>query len=458
MKKINIAAAVIGLMVLAAGCSKYTDIKTQGSLIPGQISNYRYLLNYTDTYEYGGYLPDIASQDVEISDSVQQVSINNTLSSIFFRNVYTWRSPIYENTLDRDRDWDTYYGRIYNCNVIIDEVPRVTDGTEADKAALIAEALTHRADAYLNLVNEYGKPYNAGTAGADLGVPLLTTPSLDQSLSRATVAAVYSRVEADLKTAVLSLPRTTQYNTLPGKAAAFSLLARMYLLMGNYPAAGSYADSALSIKSTLLDLSTGVVPLRRDNPEIILGKIAGTSFAFAPTTMRLSQELLDLLGTTDMRYQLYTSDAASLLGAGYTGRFFSYERINYENRSIGTSVPEMMLIKAESLARNNNAGAAMELVNKLREKRFQAADYVALTAADVNDAIVKVVQERRREFFCRMLPWFDQRRLKDDPLFRKTYTRTWQGATYTLDPASNRYVFPIAQYYINLNPEIQQNP
>jgi hypothetical protein len=118
----------------------------------------------------------------------------------------------------------------------------------------------------------------------------------------------------------------------------------------------------------------------------------------------------------------------------------------------------MMLIKAESLARNNNAGAAMELVNKLREKRFQAADYVALTAADVNDAIVKVVQERRREFFCRMLPWFDQRRLKDDPLFRKTHTRTWQGTTYTLEPSGNRYVFPIAQYYINLNPEIQQNP
>jgi hypothetical protein len=323
MKKINIAAAVLGMMILGAGCSKYTDIKTQGSLIPGQISNYRYLLNYTDTYEYGGYLPDIASQDVEISDSVQQVSINNTLSSIFFRNAYTWRSPIYENTLDRDRDWDTYYGRIYNCNVIIDEVPRVTDGTEADKAALIAEALTHRADAYLNLVNEYGKPYNAGTAGADLGVPLLTTPSLDQSLSRATVAAVYSRIEADLKTAVLSLPRTTQYNTLPGKAAAFSLLARMYLLMGNYPAAGSYADSALAIKSTLLDLSTGVVPLRRDNPETILGKIAGTSFAWAPTTMRLSQELLDLLGTTDMRYQLFTADAPSMLGAGYTGRFLS---------------------------------------------------------------------------------------------------------------------------------------
>lgn len=458
MKMINIAAAVLGTMILTAGCSKYTDIKTQGSLIPGQISNYRYLLNYTDTYEYGAYLPDLASQDIEITDSTQQVAINNTISSAFFRNTYTWRTPIYENTLDRDRDWDTYYGRIYNCNVILDEVPGVTDGTAEEKAELMAEALTHRADAYLNLVNEYGKPYNAGTAAADPGVPLLVTPSLDQPLNRATVAAVYSRIEADLKTAALSLPRTTQYNTLPGKAAAWSLLARMYLLMGNYPAAGTYADSALAVKSTLLDLTAGAVPLRRNNPETILSKIAGTSFAWAPTTMRLSQELLDLLGTKDMRYQLFTADAPSMLGAGYTGRFFSYERINYENRSIGTSVPEMMLIKAESLARNNNAGAAMELVNKLREKRFQAADYVVLTATDVNDAIVKVIQERRREFFCRMLPWFDQRRLKDDPLFRKTYTRTWQGATYRLDPTSNRYVFPIAQYYINLNPEIQQNP
>lgn len=458
MKKLNIAVAALGTMFLAAGCSKYTDIKTQGSLIPGQVSNYRYLLNSSDTYESGGYLPDIASADVEIVDSVQQASVSISTSSLYFRNCYNWQSPVYENSLDRDRDWETYYGRIYNCNVIIDEVPGVADGTVAEKAELVAEALTHRADAYLNLVNEYAKPYNASTAVSDLGVPLLVTPSLDQSLARASVAAIYSRIESDLKTALESLPRTTQYNTLPSKAAAWSLLARMYLLMGNYPMAGTFADSALAVKSTLLDLTAGVVPLRRNNPETIFGKISATSFAWAPTTLRLSQELLDLLGTTDMRYQLFTADAPSMLGAGYTGRFFSYERINYENRSIGTSVPEMMLIKAESLARAGSAGPAMDLVNALRQKRFQAADYVALAANDANDAIVKVVQERRREFFCRLLPWFDQRRLKDDPLFRKTYTRMWLGTTYTLEPSSNRYAFPIAQYYINLNPELQQNP
>lgn len=458
MKKLNIAVAALGTIFLAAGCSKYVDIKTQGSLIPGQLVNYRYLLNNTGSFETGGYLPDIASADVEIVDNDQQVGASSSTYTLYFRNCYNWQSPIYENSLDRDRDWEAYYSTIYNSNVIIAEVPGVTDGTAEEKAALVAEALTHRADAYLNLVNEYGKPYKAATASADLGVPLLLIPTLDQSLSRASVAEVYSRIEADLKTAALSLPRATQYNTIPGKAAAWSLLARMYLLMGNYPAAGLYADSALSLKSTLLDLTTGTVPLRRSNPETILGKIAGTSFSWAPTTLRLSQELLDLLGPADMRYQLFTADAASMLGAGSTGRFFSYERINYENRSIGTSVPEMMLIKAESLARAGNAGAAMDLVNALRQKRFQPADYIALNAADANDAIVKVVQERRREFFCRFLPWFDQRRLKDDPLFTKTYTRTWQGVTYTLEPSGNRYTFPIAQYYIKLNPELQQNP
>ena len=52
------------------------------------------------------------------------------------------------------------------------------NGTNAEKMAIRAEALVHRADAYLALVNVYGKPYNAATATTDQGVPLLTTPAL----------------------------------------------------------------------------------------------------------------------------------------------------------------------------------------------------------------------------------------------------------------------------------------
>ncbi|SEW34468.1 SusD family protein [Chitinophaga sp. YR573] len=447
------------LLILTAGCSKYTDIKTQGSLIPKQTINYRYLLNGTSTFEGGGQLPDIATADVNITDSIQQASITGNSYYTFFKNCYNWQSPIYATAVDRDQDWDTYYGRIYNCNTIIAEVPSSTGSTDSVKNELIAEALVHRADAYLNLVNEYAKPYNASTASSDLGVPLLLTPSLDAKLDRATVATVYNRLEADLKSALIALPKVTAFNTLPGKAAAYSLLARLYLFMGNYTSAGSYADSALLLKSGLNDLGTiSSYPTKLQNPEIIFGKIAYTSVAYSPTTLRLGDELLNLLGTTDMRYVLFTADAATNLGNGYTGRFFALERSTYQTRNIGTSVPEMMLIKAESLARSGSAGSAIDIVNQLRSKRFKAADYVALTATDANDALVQVINERRREFFCRHLPWYDQRRLKNDPLFSRTYTRTWQGITYTLDPNSNRYVFPIGQYYIGYNPEIVQNP
>jgi hypothetical protein len=455
MKNIHIAVWAL----LLAGCSKYTDIKTQGSLIPKEAANYRYLLNYTSTFEMGGQLPDFASADVDIADDVQQKSITGNSSYTYFMNCYTWQSPIYALDNDRDRDWDTYYARIYNCNVIINEVPSSTGGSDSVKAEMIAEAIVHRADAYLNLVNEYTKPYNAATASSDPGVPLLLTPSLDEKLTRATVATVYNRLEADLKAAIAPLPRFTNFNSLPGKAAAYSLLARLFLFKGDYPNAGLYADSTLLLKSALNDLATlSSYPTKLKDPEIILEKLAYTSTAYGITTLRLSDELLNLLGTTDMRYTLFTADAATTLGSGYTGRFFSRERYIGETRNIGTSVPEMLLIKAESLARNGDASGAMDKINQLRSKRFAVADYVELTATDANDALVKVIEERRREFFCRQLTWFDQRRLKNEALFSRTYTRTWQGQTYTLEPNSNRYVFPIGIYYTNFNPELAQNP
>jgi hypothetical protein len=118
----------------------------------------------------------------------------------------------------------------------------------------------------------------------------------------------------------------------------------------------------------------------------------------------------------------------------------------------------MMLIKAEVFARNNDATSAMQWVNNLRIKRFKAVDYVPLTATSAADALQKVVEERRREFFGRMLRWWDMRRLKNVTPFQRTYTKTMSGVTYTLEPNSNSYVFPIAEYLTNLNPELEKNP
>lgn len=455
-------AIIISILSAVAlqSCQKYVDIKTQGSLVPSETINYRYLLNNDQVFASTVRLNDIGTDEVSIVDADQVNGLVNSNQNSWFVNAYTWQSPIYPLITDQDEDWNTLYEIIYNTNVVLDEVPASKGGSDAEKKSLMAEAMVHRADAYLSLINMYAKPYNAADANAD-GVPLLTKPDLNTPLTRATIQQVYDQIFKDLLEAIPHLSNTSQVNILPTKAAGFAELARAYLYTKQYKLAGDFADSALKIKSTLLDLNSVdqfTYPNYIKHPEIILEKAARTSFGYLYTSLRLSDHLLDLLGTDDLRYQLFTTDA-SVHGANYTGRFFFQERIgSFQNRNLGPTVPEMMLIKAEALARDGKTTDAIQLVNKLREKRFTPATYTALTAASPEEALVKVLEEKQRETFCRGLRWFDMRRLKDEAPFSQTYTRNFNGNTYTLSPDSKRYIYPISEYVRSLNPGITQNP
>ncbi|WP_316739008.1 RagB/SusD family nutrient uptake outer membrane protein [Pedobacter aquatilis] len=448
-----------------SGCKKFVDIKTQGNLVPNQTINYRYLLNSTSNLESVSSLSDFASNDIDLTDVAQQSSLSGSQLYSYYTGSYAWQSVLYPlgSAYEQDRNWNSLYNRILLCNTIINELPE-SNGTKQEKDKLTAEALVHRADAYMNLVNNYAKPYEASTASSDLGVPLVLVQTFSQKLNRATVQVIYSQIIADLTTALAALPATQAYNTLPSKVSAYGELARCYLLMKDYANAAKYADEALKLRSTLNNLGTYTAanmssyPRRIADPEILLSKVPSDgTVSYSPTAFKLSAEFLSLLGTKDQRYTLFTTDGASI-AFGYTGKFWKKEAAIGETRNEGPSVPEMMLIRAEAYARAGDANNAMILINNLRVKRFLPADYIALTASDANDALVKVIEERRREFFGIALRWWDMRRLKNEAAFQRTYTRVFNGVTYTLPPNSNRYVFPIAEYLRQLNPELEQNP
>lgn len=465
-------------LILLTGCTKYTDIKTQGAQIPGKLDNYKLLINSYGNFDAGpAAICDIASDDVQLVDgSTQQKELAaNSNTYGYYTNSYTWQPIIYpvDGASYQDGTWLNLYNSVSVANIILDEVPRATDGTDADKATVMAQALVHRADAYLSLVNVYAKPYNRNTAGSDPGMPLVLQPTTAQPLVRASVQATYDQIVSDLKTAVTSLPVTQSFSFIPSKASGFGVLARCYFYMSMYDSAARYADSALAYKSTLIDLSTftrpgGSYPIFFSNPELLLSKSekghpAATS---GSAVLRLSDTLLSVLSSNDQRLNLYTVPA-STISSTYTdagGRYLYLEHSSVSGssssatRNTGVSVAEMMLIKAEYYARNNDVTNAMLCVNRLRKKRIVASAYTDLTASGADDALVKVIQERQREFFCRMLRWWDMRRLKSDTRFQRTVTRNFNGNTYTLEPNSNRYVFPVAEYYRRLNPEIEQNP
>lgn len=468
-RKWAVAVAALSIGFTMTGCEKYVDIKTQGQLTPGTIENYRYLLNNTTALEAAPAVSDMASDDLEIIDgSPQQLSLANNDFNGYYRRAYQWADDIYpiDNQYHKDDNWGALYNAVAYANTVISEVPNVSDGTPAEINQLIAEAKIHRASAYLMLANTYAKPYLQASANTDLGVPLVLQPTTEQSLDRGTLQQVYDAILADIEAALPALPAQQQFTTLPSKASAYGLLARTYLYMNRYADAATAADQALALNDKLNDLTKltaatmASYPLRVSNPEILLSKIPVNGItAYTTTALRLSKDLLALFDAADQRYNLFTVPGSTISSwEVYDGRYFYLDYIKNEGRNVGPSVPEMLLIKAEAAARDNQPAAAMALVNRLRASRIMPGSTVNLSAADAEDALVKVMQERRREFMFRMLRWWDMRRLKDDTSFQKTYTRTFGGSTFTLAPNSSRYVFRIAQYEINLSPEIVQNP
>jgi hypothetical protein len=234
--------------------------------------------------------------------------------------------------------------------------------------------------------------------------------------------------------------------------------------MRDFPNAAAFADSTLDLSGApLYDFKIAVAgnpfifPSQYEDKQILLRKVA-RQVLNAP---QLSQAILDLLGTKDLRYQLFVRPG-NMFRPTFTGQGF-YSRENYygvgsDKTAVGLSVNETWLIKAECLARAGKAPDAVDMLNKLRKLRFLPADYADLTAATAAEALQLVVDERRREFFGSGLRWFDQRRLNKDPQFAKTVTRVFDGVTYTLEPNSNGYVFPLANILIAQNPEMEQNP
>lgn len=454
MKKYLIGVLAAGLL---AGCRSFVEIPQPNVRTFKYTTDFRYVLNNNTVVEPLYNLPILSGDDVEIADPTRQ----NTLFD-YQANAYTWAAKYYADT-QSDNDWERMYQGIYSYNEVLLGVLSSQGGTEAEKQRLYAEALVHRACAYFTLVNMYGKQYDAGTASTDPGVPLLLTPDLFAPLNRASVATVYAQVVNDLKYAASRLPALPDYNVRPAKVSAYALLARTMLHLRNFPAARAYADSALTLQSGLLDLKAytaapGTIPRRLLDPEVILSKV----WTGQLTAISLSPDVLSLLGTNDLRYTLFTNSRGgygSQFSTAFTGRAYWRYTLNGESATqVGPTVPEMMLIKAECLARAGDATGALALVNALRRNRFTAASYAPLTAANAPEALKVVIDEKRREFFGTGARWFDQRRLNADAAFATTRTRVFKGTTYTLDPAGPRYVYPIGDKYILLNSELTQNP
>lgn len=390
----------------------------------------------------------------------------------------------------RESFWSGEYRKIFTANLVLNNLDRVS-GSEQDKAILKADAHFIRAYSYFQLVNTYCLPYTEQNRN-ELGLPLKQSTSFDELAERRPLHEVYTLIESDLLAALtITVPlhnggQNRHWRASTAGVNAFA--ARYHLTRGNYESASYYADRALQEYSTLVDYNTEMRYGREVNININTGTPQASLYTIKyPYThdnqmdqtdmiqwkefyyFRMlyheswwyvpSEELLELYDKlNDLRYVYHMVQGYSY-DRGFTNPAYDYPGYIFffkDRVPSGPTVAEVLLIKAEALARLDRVTEAMNTINILRAKRMKPGPWVNLTASDKDDAIKKVLEERRRELpFSQR--WFDLRRFNhneyaaDDVLLQRSFypytisnvTTTGTVMDYTLPANSRRWAVPI---------------
>lgn len=478
------------LILMALFCSSCEEFLSEppsktSSLVPSTVEHLENLLNNYSTFSTESNLDVIFGSD----DYGLLTSIYDNNNGIYAQYVAQYATWDIDYLADYDRPyWPAEWKKIFNANMVLLNLEKV-EGDKATKESLKAEAHFIRAYSYFILANTYCLPYNA-TNKNEMGLPLKVSTSFEESAERASLEKTWEFILSDLEIALtlnkaLELKDGKYRSWRASTASVNAFAARVYLSMGDYAKAKTYSETALSKHNAMMDYNTDM----RYSDILTEKKVNGvmkriwypyTHDAQSDQTDRMKWKELyyyrflnngnwfyipspELLALYDQQYDLrykyhivedYSYDRSMTIS--YPGYIFFYK----DQIPSGPTVGEMLLVKAECQARAGEWQNAITTVNQLRAKRMNKtapASAINLTAANQAEALVKILQERRRELpFTQRL--FDVRRLNnnadasDDVIMTRTFyplaanviEASKAPITYKLEKNSRRFARPIS--------------
>jgi len=514
----------LALSATEISCTKFLEEPPSkgANVIVEDLSQLDAMLNKYDVlYEENDYVSTWSTDDTYLSTEFYQ-SFKPFYNPAIPPQYLFWDTRYLPDN-NYERRWSRYYSNIFTANLVLNYAnDSKVKGSDEMRATLITDAHFLRAYTYFKLVDSYCLPYSKeGKNGTEPGVPLKKTIGFEETVSRGTLAEVHQFIQAELaealKTNISLINGGVARSWRANLAGVNAFAARYYLSLGDYAKALIYSNAALAAHNALVDYNTemsygqavqvnepavspnNLYPFPEpDNPATppagkLIVRLPVTydqgSFAFIlrwKETMYFrmtapeaglawyapSDELLALYDkNNDLRYRYHVAENYSIMLG------FSKKRPGYifwgSNRIIsGPTTAEMLLIKAECLARNNQTSEALTAINTLRAARIMSGAAVNLTAASPAEALNKILQERRREmpFTSR---WYDIRRLNindntsDDvpdivrsfyPYNASTIFDTQAVINYTLDTKGRRMAQPIpSAEIVGSNGKISQN-
>lgn len=499
---------ILGALIIlsATSCNKFLSEKPNKStsLVPTSADQLEYLFNgyssfYTESARAAYMSADTYGLLTDLEDAKSNVY---GMANVEFA---TWDIKYLIND-GRENYFSGEYNKIFMANMVLSYLPSVS-GSQEQKEQLAKEAKFIRAYSLWNLAQTYCLPYTEANK-AELGMTIKQSTSFEELAARATLEQTYAAIEADLAEALtitndMKIVNNKYTSWRANKAAVNGFAARYWLNRNNYTKALEYANTALASHNLLVDYNKDMryssiksevtvngekieikYPYTHDNQSdftdmlewketMYFRMLNNESWWYVP-----SRELLALYDKEyDLRFRYHIVDNYSY-GRGLTKPAFEYPGYIFffkDRIPSGPTTAEMLLIKAECLARLGKVSEAMDVVNTLRDSRFDVScpiNLKHLSASNKAEAIAKIIEERQREMpFTQR--WNDIRRLNNNEdsgddvgdLKRTFYKYTNAGLikdggaiTYTLEKNSRRYAAPIHEKEIlSSNGAIQQN-
>ncbi|WP_165760323.1 RagB/SusD family nutrient uptake outer membrane protein [Niastella populi] len=389
--------------------------------------------------------------------------------------------------------WTAGYNAIAKANRAIAGITANSSKlTPAKASALIAECKFVRAVANFYLVNFFAQPYNFTADASHAGIPLITEsftfndPGANKP--RASVGEIYTSVISDLTVALADLPVT--YSGYPDnvyhtktrgtKAAASSLLSRVYLYKGDYANAGKYALDVIKGTYGSFALNAAVngafgagnyqtnetvwsIPNNvDDNPNTNnalpqhYSPAGKADLMISPTFLNIATN--KYFAADDKRRTLIISGTGALSSLSFTTKYT-------EVATRGDWAPiiryaEVLLNYAEAQARTASGvdADAVAKLNIVRDRaRASEPAYTTGSFANKDELIAAVLGERRIELA------FEGHRFWDLMRVKASVTNKFDGDGVSLLPTqpfgAQKNIFPIPQLEIDKSKKVlQQNP
>ncbi|GIZ16337.1 RagB/SusD family nutrient uptake outer membrane protein [Capnocytophaga catalasegens] len=427
---------LIGGVITLSSCDKFLDIEPKGMVVPSTTEDFRQLLN-SGYNIFPKYKSNVAFRSDELTANT------NDDNFPVFQNIYIWEDVI-TTTQTLQYPYEDFYKSIFYANETINSgQSRMPDSPE--KNQLIAEAYALRAYNYFSLISMYARSYNKLTAATDSGVPINLIVDLEQDFPKASVQATYDQILSDIQKAESLMQQNTWevgLNYRFARANLYALAARVYLHMGEYTSSVSYANKALSINNSLVDLNNSQTQPSAYNSVESLLALENTFTLQLQKASFVSDELIAMYDTTnDLRFATYmTSDSGK----------YKVSKAGNDSFKCSFRTAELYLNKAESEARLGNESSAKNTLLILLKNRYSTTHYATIeqhiNTLSGNDLINEILNERMRELAFEGHRWFDLRRTN-----QKQINHTLNGQTHTLQANDPRYTIPFPKEAIQNN-------